>query len=117
MSFSVRVRPRARKDIEEASRWYESQQSGLGNEFVDEVQSTFSRIGENPSSYPEIHRGAQSILIREARENHLDQTPDVRDPHRLVEEDHGRSPLAGESFTPVIFRPKQHPTTDNPRGV
>ena len=64
MSLAVRVRPRARKDIEEASRWYESQQSGLGNEFVDEVQSAFSKIGENPSSYPEIHRATRRTLLQ-----------------------------------------------------
>ncbi len=64
MSVDVRVRLRARRDIEEASRWYETQQTGLGNDFLDEVQHAFSRIAENPLAYPVVHRETHRALVQ-----------------------------------------------------
>ena len=64
MSLEVRVRSRARTDIYEAANWYESQRKGLGGDFLDEIASTFARIFESPTLYPEIHRGIRRVVLR-----------------------------------------------------
>ncbi|WP_258868133.1 hypothetical protein [Alkalilimnicola ehrlichii] len=40
MSFDVRLRREAERDVEEAARWYERQREGLGQQFLDEVLRT-----------------------------------------------------------------------------
>ena len=64
MSYDVRVRLRARNDIEDAARWYESQHSNLGGEYLDEVASAFKKLTENAQGYPEIHRKTRRILLQ-----------------------------------------------------
>lgn len=44
MSVEIRVRPRARSDLEEATQWYESQRTGLGSDFLDEVERAFGKL-------------------------------------------------------------------------
>lgn len=40
----IEFRPAAAKDLEEAAQWYEAQQSGLGGEFLEEVQTALNAI-------------------------------------------------------------------------
>ncbi|XOZ32169.1 type II toxin-antitoxin system RelE/ParE family toxin [Halomonadaceae bacterium KBTZ08] len=63
MTYNVRIRPDAERDIEEAAQWYELQRQGLGHEFMDSVQQTLNRISENPSLYPVVHRNSRRALI------------------------------------------------------
>jgi len=49
------LRPAAARDVEEAYEWYESQQPGLGDEFLDAVGKVVQSITENPELYPVIH--------------------------------------------------------------
>lgn len=64
MSVEIRVRPRARRDLEEATQWYEAQRTGLGSDFLDEVEPAFGKISENPFAYPEVHRETRRALIQ-----------------------------------------------------
>ena len=64
MSYDVRVRIRARHDIEDAARWYESQQPNLGGEYLNEIAAAFDNLAENPKAYPAIHRGTQRLLLQ-----------------------------------------------------
>lgn len=64
MSLPVNVRPAAQRDLEEASRWYESQRQGLGGDFLDEFLSVTSRISERPLAYPEVGRAARRAMLR-----------------------------------------------------
>ena len=64
MTYNVRIRPDAERDIEDAAQWYELQRQGLGHEFMDSVEQTLNRISENPSLYPVVHRGSRRALIR-----------------------------------------------------
>lgn len=50
--MELRLRPEARLDLEAAARWYESQEQGLGRQFLQEVRLTFERIRANPETYP-----------------------------------------------------------------
>jgi plasmid stabilization system protein ParE len=62
MTPQLRVRPEAEQDIEEAADWYEQQRSGLGNDFLDEVMRTFSKISAQPALYPTLHRDTHRAL-------------------------------------------------------
>ena len=62
--LKVRVRPRARADIEEAARWYESQRHGLGDEYLEEMRSAFREIAEYPKLYPLLHRQTHRALLQ-----------------------------------------------------
>ena len=48
----------------DAASWYEAQRSGLGTEFLDQVQAAFGRISESPNVYPEVGRSARRALVR-----------------------------------------------------
>ena len=64
MSVEIRVRARARRDLEEATQWYEAQGTGLGSDFLDEVERAFEKIAENPLAYPEVHRESRRALLQ-----------------------------------------------------
>ena len=48
--------------MEDAARWYERQNEGLGDEFLDEVLETFDAISENPYLYAVVHRKTRKVL-------------------------------------------------------
>jgi plasmid stabilization system protein ParE len=48
VTFEVRIRLEAEQDIAEAASWYERQQRGLGQEFLDEALAVFMRLAETP---------------------------------------------------------------------
>jgi len=67
MMFSVRVRSEARNDLEDAALWYEAQRTGLGDEFLDEVELTFDKIASDPNAY--------RVLLRDTRRAMLQRFP------------------------------------------
>jgi len=46
------VLPDAETEFLQAARWYERQQSGIGEEFLDELAETFQQIQEAPTRFP-----------------------------------------------------------------
>lgn len=64
MTLTIRLRPEADQDLMDAAVWYEEQQRGLGNRFLDEVVSAFSAISEAPRMFPSVHRNTRRTLIR-----------------------------------------------------
>jgi len=48
MNWRVEIRPEVESDVAEAARWYESKQSGLGAEFVEEIIQVWDALAENP---------------------------------------------------------------------
>lgn len=51
-------------DIEAAFEWYESEQPGLGLEFLDEVRAAYTRILDGPFKYQEFRSGIRRVLTR-----------------------------------------------------
>ncbi len=47
----VILTPIADADIGRVAGWYEERKEGLGAEFIDRVEETLERIGENPVGY------------------------------------------------------------------
>ena len=49
-------RPAAAADVEDAYRWYEAQQTGLGEEFLAAVRIVIESMTANPELFPVVHR-------------------------------------------------------------
>ncbi len=64
MSVLVHVTPLAGDDIRQGERYFERQQAGLGDEFVDEVLATLDQIGKMPLGYGEVAEGVRAVGLR-----------------------------------------------------
>jgi len=63
MAMPVVFRPRVKSDLNPAFDWYEKQQSGLGDEFLSSVQSTFTTIGRHPELFAVAHDEVRRAII------------------------------------------------------
>lgn len=59
----VRLRDEVDRDLTDAASWYEQQREGLGHEFLDDAQSLFDRIGEEPLNFPVVYRNARRAVM------------------------------------------------------
>jgi plasmid stabilization system protein ParE len=57
-------RPAAAKDVEEGFRWYEEQRTGLGEEFLEEVERMVRAALESPQRYPIARRETRRALLQ-----------------------------------------------------
>ncbi|MFT5133550.1 MAG: toxin ParE1/3/4 [Gammaproteobacteria bacterium] len=62
MIKETRLTEEAEVDLSEASIWYQQQQRGLGDEFLDEVLAESRSIQNHPFAYPVIHREVRRAL-------------------------------------------------------
>lgn len=51
-------------DVIAAFQWYETQRSGLGTEFLEELRSAYGRIVEGPLRYQDLRLGVRRTLLR-----------------------------------------------------
>ena len=58
------VRPLAEADIEEAARWYEGEQIGLGSRFLVDLELVLEHTTEAPHQFPLVAAGARRALLR-----------------------------------------------------
>lgn len=49
--------------IDEAYLWYESQRTGMGEEFLSEANRELERIGEMPELYAVLRRDARRAML------------------------------------------------------
>jgi len=56
MIYLVEILEAAQTDVADAIKWYHSQKSGLGAEFLDETISAVDKITQNPESYRIRHK-------------------------------------------------------------
>ena len=64
MSLALRLRQRARRDLERISDQYDAEQEGLGHEFLAEVGETLHHLEEWPELTPVIGRMPDNLPIR-----------------------------------------------------
>ena len=55
MNYSLHVRRQAKRDLQRGAKWYEKRRTGLGREFVIDVEASLNRIVENPFLYQEVY--------------------------------------------------------------
>lgn len=63
MARAFIVRARAERDMRAAYQWYESQRSGLGEEFLGYVRRTLEVIREYPESFPVLYKNVRRAVV------------------------------------------------------
>jgi hypothetical protein len=51
MSLPLSFHPAVRGEIDQAYKWYEARQTGLGDDFLAEVDALLGKIAANPALY------------------------------------------------------------------
>lgn len=64
MNYVLVFRQEIRDELNEAYNWYESQQQGLGDEFLDSVDEMLNRICQMPESYAVVYRDVRRAVVR-----------------------------------------------------
>ncbi len=64
MSYLVRIRPEAERDVRHAVSWHEEQRPSLGRELILELDAVYERLAENPHLYADIRRGIRRVIVR-----------------------------------------------------
>ncbi|MGZ8217754.1 type II toxin-antitoxin system RelE/ParE family toxin [Methylomagnum sp.] len=54
----------AQAEFNEAATWYEAQRTGLGLEFIAEVDRCITLIAENPHQYAVLYREVRRAIVR-----------------------------------------------------
>ena len=57
------VRPLAEADLEQAARWYDEEQAGLGSRFLSDVDQVFGRIRAMPLQFPLVSGDIRRALL------------------------------------------------------
>jgi toxin ParE1/3/4 len=63
VTYELLLRGKAKADIRRAAKWYEYQRTGLGKEFVAEVDAALARIQANPKEYEIVHREIRHAIL------------------------------------------------------
>jgi plasmid stabilization system protein ParE len=64
VTYRLLVRRQAKHDLRNSAKWYERQLTGLGREFVAEVEAVLDRISESPLLYQPVYRDVRRALTR-----------------------------------------------------
>lgn len=64
MTYRVVVRPQVEDDITEAADWYETQNSGLGREFIRLVREAISVLSARPLQFRRIYQEIRRAPVR-----------------------------------------------------
>lgn len=57
------VRARAERDLKSTFEWYDSQQSGLGDEFLSAVRERLETLRDFPESAPILYRDIRRAVV------------------------------------------------------
>src|SRR5437870_3864299 len=63
MSLPLVFRSAAQAEFTESATWYDQQQTGLGGEFVAEVERVLDKIADQPDSYPIASGDVREALV------------------------------------------------------
>lgn len=63
MNLNVQVRRAAELDVAAAQTWYETQRSGLGAEFHQQVSQVLARLTDTPLIYPAVYRDFRRAMV------------------------------------------------------
>jgi len=61
---AVIIGPRAEQDIEKARQWYEKQQIGLGDRFLQEISQAMVFLKSDADRFPLYHLRFRRILLQ-----------------------------------------------------
>ncbi|MGH9963138.1 MAG: type II toxin-antitoxin system RelE/ParE family toxin [Pyrinomonadaceae bacterium] len=63
MTLPVVFRRRVQNDLTAAFDWYEEQRSGLGEEFLSALESTFRSIEQFPEMFARVHEDVRRAIV------------------------------------------------------
>jgi plasmid stabilization system protein ParE len=63
MNRPLVIRRLAERDLKQATRWYDKQRQGLGDDLMDEVVETIDKILDRPLSFPVVYRDIRRALL------------------------------------------------------
>ncbi|MHB8652349.1 MAG: type II toxin-antitoxin system RelE/ParE family toxin [Terriglobia bacterium] len=63
MTRRLTILPQAELDVSDAKAWYEARRIGLGDEFLDEIDSVLNRIIKGPFQFPKIKNNIRRALL------------------------------------------------------
>jgi plasmid stabilization system protein ParE len=58
------ILPQAELDVSGAAAWYEERRTGLGDEFLDELDSILQRVIHDSMQFPQIKNQIRRALLR-----------------------------------------------------
>lgn len=64
MKYRVIVRPEAEDDLKEAYSWYEDKRTGLGYDFLLQVDAGLNLIARNPNIHPIEYKETRKHLVK-----------------------------------------------------
>lgn len=64
MKKTILVKPLAFKNIQKAYSWYEIQLNGLGEQFIDEWESTANHILSYANTYPKKYKSFRQAILK-----------------------------------------------------
>jgi len=59
----IQFRPAASRDVVHAVDWYETQESGLGTRFFEDLDRVLTRIEVARGQFPKVYRDAHRALL------------------------------------------------------
>jgi plasmid stabilization system protein ParE len=64
MNYVLVFRLEVREEVDEAYNWYQNQQGGLGDDFLDCVDEILNRICQMPESYAIVYLDVRRAVMR-----------------------------------------------------
>lgn len=64
MAVRLRLAPEVTQDLAQGYDWYEQRRPGLGEEFLESVETAFDAIRRDPKSCPEVFQSYRRALVR-----------------------------------------------------
>lgn len=64
MMIDIIIQPDAANDILEAAKWYDNNLKGLGESFLESVDSAINSIQQNPEAYSKVYKELRRILLK-----------------------------------------------------
>ena len=64
MTYEIRIRHLAERDLEKLYAWYDNQAAGLGGRLVRELDNAFSILEDSPKIYADIYNGTRRAILR-----------------------------------------------------
>lgn len=58
------LRPEAKANLAEASKWYEQRTPGLGAQFLDAVDAALDKVEGNPLRHPRVYKDVRRAPVR-----------------------------------------------------
>ena len=65
MSYTLKLDPLAKIDIDENIDWYEEKQIRLGNRFYDQIKITLDLIEQNPVQFPVKYKKTRAVPVKD----------------------------------------------------